>query len=194
MNRCRTGLALCLLVLGLILFQAGVSSAQEAAPVDPARRVAVWTNPILFVFGWYTGEVEIRLQENHTVGVSGSFLQFEEGDEGDFDYEDNEYRSISAFYRYYPDASFKGFFIGGQIGSVQVDQKTTDEFTGEITEESYNASTVGVLIGYGWLLGKTERVGVSIGIGANRLFGGDTDDDDRTTLPVIRLINVGIAF
>jgi hypothetical protein len=35
---------------------------------------------------------------------------------------------------------------------------------------------------------------VSIGIGANRYFGEDLEGDVALTLPIIRLINVGIAF
>ena len=63
-----------------------------------------------------------------------------------------------------------------------------------LADESANANSLGVLIGYGWLLGDTERIGVSLGIGANRLYGGDVDDDVNLTVPIVRLINVGIAF
>lgn len=190
-----------LFALCLILFQTGAAWAQNTSQAYlPERRVIAWINPILAVFGWYMVEAEIRLAENHAVGVSGSFLQFDTGEEGDLDFEDTEYVSVNVFYRYYPTASFKGFFIGGQLGTVQVDHKEVEEDpitgipTGQITDESVNATSAGVLIGYGWLLGDAQRIGVSIGIGANRLFGGDVDDDVQLTLPVLRLINVGIAF
>ena len=189
MNTCRTGRAAFLSVLLLILFQTGAALAQGTAQTDPPeRRIIAWTNPVLFVFGWYIFEAESRLEENHTVGISGSFLQFEDGDPGDFEYQEDEYSSVSVFYRYYPTASFEGFFIGAQLGRVEVKSKTN------FTDESGSAFSAGVLIGYGWLLGDAERIGVSLGFGANRLFGDDVEDDERLTLPVIRLINVGIAF
>jgi Protein of unknown function (DUF3575) len=192
MNRCRTARALFLLIPFLIAFQSGVALAQETqqtAQAEPVqRRWVAWTNPILFVFGWYMAEAEIRLQENHTVGVSGSYLQFDTGSKGDPDYEDTEYFSMNVFYRYYPTASFKGFFIGGQLGTTSVTYKDNDE------DSSGSAFTAGVLIGYGWLLGDAQKIGVSLGIGANRLFGGDVDEDANTTIPLVRLINVGIAF
>jgi hypothetical protein len=177
-----------LIIVVLILFQAGATLAQETAEVVlPERKVIVWTNPILFVFTWYMAEVEVRLQHNHTVGISGSFLQTDNESPGDIDYEETKYSSVNLFYRYYPTASYKGFFIGGQVGSGQISQKTN------FTDESGNFFLAGVLIGYGWLLGDSQRVGVSIGIGANRYFGDDLEDV-ATTLPIIRLINVGIAF
>jgi len=179
---------LMLLVAVLILFQTGAALAQETDEVVlPERKVMVWTNPILFVFTWYMAEVEVRLQNNHTVGISGSFLSTENESPGDIDYEETEYSSVNVFYRYYPTASYKGFFIGGQVGSGKISHK--DSFT----DESGSFFLAGVLIGYGWLLGDAQRVGVSIGIGANRYFGDDLEDVS-TTLPIVRFINVGIAF
>jgi len=172
-----------------MLFQTGTALAQETDEVVlPERKVIVWTNPILFVFTWYTAEVEIRLQNNHTVGIGGSYLQTEDGDKGETDYEKIKYQSFNVFYRYYPTASFKGFFIGGQLGTTTVGAE--DNFT----DDSGTAMLAGVLLGYGWVLGDGQRIGVSLGIGANRLFGGDIDEDANLTLPVVRLINVGIAF
>jgi len=200
MNSLRTGRPIFLIVLFLIMFQSGSALAQATADTEPVlRRAIVWTNPILFVFTWYSAEVEIRLQENHTVGIGGSFLQVNTDSEGDLDYEENEYMSVNVFYRYYPTASFRGFFIGFQGGTATVKHKENVEDifgvpTGEVTDESGSAFSAGVLIGYGWLLGDAQRIGVSLGIGANRFFGGDIPDGSAGTLPVVRLINVGVAF
>jgi hypothetical protein len=195
LRQVRAALLVAFLFVG---FQAGAAMAQDTE--DPIlRRAIVWTNPILFVFTWYMAEVEIRLVENHTVGVGGSFLQADTDSPGDPDYEENQYFSVNAFYRYYPTASFRGFFIGVQAGAAEVSHKENelDIFgmpTGATTDESGSAFSAGVLIGYGWLLGDAQRIGVSLGIGANRFFGGDIPEDSSATLPVIRLINVGIAF
>ena len=48
-------------------------------------------------------------------------------------------------------------------------------------------------IGYAWLLGSSQRVGVSLGVGVTRVFGGDLDGGSMA-IPNIRLLNVGIAF
>lgn len=189
MNTRRGARTACLFALCLILSSTGAARAQEESPTDASqRRVVAWTNPILLVFTWYTGEAEIRLRENHTIGFSGSFVEFEDGEPSDLFYEKNEYFSVSAFYRYYPTAAFKGFFLGVQVGNTQVDHTDIAE------SNSGDAFSAGVLIGYGWILGKEQRVAVSLGVGANRLFGGDVDDDVNLTLPVVRLINVGVAF
>ena len=52
---------------------------------------------------------------------------------------------------------------------------------------------LGFELGYTWLLGPPQRVGISIGGGASRLFGSDLDGA-TLTVPTIRLVNVGIAF
>jgi hypothetical protein len=199
MTRSRAGNVMALFALVFILIQTDAALAQETETL-PQRRTVVWVNPILAVFTWYMAEVEIRLQSNHTVGVGGSFLQTEDGEKDDptQSYEKIQYTSVNAFYRYYPTASFKGFFIGGQLGFASVDREARDyDFisdTLDSVDESGTAMLAGVLIGYGWVLGDAQRVAVSLGIGANRFFGGDVPDDASATLPVIRALNVGIAF
>jgi hypothetical protein len=194
--------AIFLFALLIILFQTGAALAQETTAVDlEQRRVVVWINPILAMFTWYTAEVEIRLQEHHTVGVAGTFLQTDDGEKDDplSEYEEIQYTSFNVFYRYYPAESFRGFFLGGQIGSTSVTREGREfdtSFPPNVVpvDESGSAMLAGILIGYGWLLGDAQRVAVSIGVGANRLFGDDVPDDASATLPVVRLINVGIAF
>ena len=84
-------------------------------------------------------EAEIRLAENHTVGAGGSFFTFSDGDPGDIGYQDDEYASFNVFYRYYPTASFRGFFIGVQGGTVSVTSKTNDSSPSGVLEESGTA-------------------------------------------------------
>jgi hypothetical protein len=52
---------------------------------------------------------------------------------------------------------------------------------------------LGFDLGYTWLLGAQERVGVSIAAGATRLFGSELNGA-TVTLPSIRLVNIGLAF
>ena len=51
----------------------------------------------------------------------------------------------------------------------------------------------GFEIGYSWLLGANRNIGLSLGAGATRLFGGELDGASLT-IPTVRLINLGIAF
>jgi len=199
MTRCRAAKVAALFALIFVLMQTGAALAQDTEAL-PQRRTVFWVNPILAVFTWYMGEVEIRLQNNHTVGVSGSFLQTDDGEKDDplSTYEEIKYSSVNVFYRYYPAESFKGFFIGGQFGFADVGRKGRDyDFISDTivpVDESGTALLAGVLIGYGWVLGDAQRVAVSLGIGANRFFGEDVPDDAAMTLPVVRALNVGIAF
>jgi hypothetical protein len=163
------------------------------------------TNPIIDMFTWYNAEVEIKVSDTGTMGISGSYYTFEVTASEPFsDTEisaDNKYMNIYGFYRYYPSgAALKGFFFGGRAGVNLVTANT--EATSAQNELYFEEADgtfygVGIDIGYSWLLGKNENFYVSLGIGAIRLFGGDLDQDDydiNLTLPTIRLINVGIGF
>jgi hypothetical protein len=132
------------------------------------------TNPILDMFTWWNLEYERRIGPTGTVGLAGSFIDFED---------DENYRSISAFYRFYPqERALSGFFFGGRLGVYNVED-------GNDSETAYG---FGIDIAYSWLLGKHEGFSISLGIGAVRLFGGDLDES--TTLPTVRLVNIGVAF
>lgn len=161
----------------------------------PQRKAVLSTNPILFVFTWYGLELEFAPSQHTTIGVTGSYFQLKDQTEDDdpFDIKyDDTYVYGNAFLRYYPVSSFKGFFIGAKMGIYQLTHES------ESVKEEGTAYGLGIDIGYGWLLGAEQRVAVSIGIGASRLFGGDLDDDEEddvlVVLPSVRLINVGIAF
>lgn len=147
-------------------------------------KVVISTNPILDMFTWYNAEVEFAVAPTSTMGIAGTYISF--GDKDDFDRE--TYANASVFWRYYPREAFGGFYFGARAGYFKV---TADTDLGE--EEEGNFFGAGVDVGYGWILGESERMYVSMGIGAVRLFGGDLEDV-ALTLPTIRLINVGFAF
>lgn len=190
--------ALVLVVLCFTLIPAGAATAQGGEPVAIERDYIISVNPILAMFEWYTAELEYRIKDNATIGVGGSFFTFEDGTEGDFFYEETEYSSVNIFYRYYPNGAMNGFFFGAQLGSTSIGQKESTSLFGDstatTTDESFSAMNAGFLIGYTRILGDAQRLSVSMGVGVNRLFGEDLDDDVSVTLPAIRLINVGIAF
>ncbi len=152
------------------------------------RKVVASTNPFLDMYAWYNGEVELAVSPNSTFGVAATYTTF-----GDLDDEDDEenYTNVGVLFRYYPREAFGGFYFGlrgGYYGVSKTDWETEEE-------ETASAFGLGFDLGYSWLLGKDERFYVGLGAGMMRLFGGDLEDLDVTVnLPIIRIINVGIAF
>lgn len=126
------------------------------------------------MFKWFNADYERRINSATTWGLSASYLPI-----GDF-----EYGRASVLVRYYPQrAALTGFYLGGQTGVYRTSE-------GRQHEVLYGA---GMDIGYAWLLGSQQRVGVSLGLGITRVFGGDLDGAS-IAIPNVRLLNVGIAF
>jgi hypothetical protein len=108
--------------------------------------------------------------------VSGSWISFDEGDE--------KYRSLNAFYRYYPQgAALTGFYFGGRAGGYSVSDSNEDN----------TVFGFGLEVGYNWLLGANRNFYIGLGIGAIRLVGADLEDASAT-IPTLRLLNIGWAF
>jgi hypothetical protein len=61
------------------------------------------------------------------------------------------------------------------------------------TGDSGTVFGAGFELGYNWLLGAKKQLYVSLGAGADRLFGADLEDVS-VVIPTVRIINVGIAF
>jgi hypothetical protein len=171
-----------LIMLFLLMIPALAMAQEESVKGTPERRYVVSTNPILDMFTWYNGELEVKVACASTLGSSGSFISLEDGDE--------TFLSANLFYRYYPQGqALKGFFFGVRGGVFRVEDKAEEEDEDD-TGTFYGA---GIDIGYSWLMGPNPRFALSLGIGAVRLFGGDLEDV-ALTLPTIRLVNIGIAF
>jgi hypothetical protein len=182
-------------LVGLIVIMSiGVVMAQDEATSQPPERKSVLsTNPILDMFTWWNLEWEYKVAQTSTIGLAASYVKFEQDDEGE-EFSEERYMAGNFFYRYYPmGEALKGFFFGGRLGYYNVSAKVRNPAAGESDEEDGSFYGIGLDIGYSWLLGAPQRFSVSLGIGAVRLFGGDLDDV-ATTLPTIRLINIGVAF
>ena len=164
-----------LVVMSLVA--AAPAAAQTSSPTAVPHRQTVSANPFGLIFGWFNAEYERKLTPATTWGVSGSAL----------DIEDFEYRNANALLRYYPQgAALKGFFLGLRSGVYHV----SHDHPGDADATFAGA---GFELGYTWLLGPSQRVAISLGAGANRLFGADLEDASLT-IPTVRLVNVGIAF
>ena len=190
MRAIRTILMGSTLVVLIVILSTGVGMAQEEATSPlPERKSVLSTNPILDMFTWWNLEWEFKAAQTSTIGLAVSYVKLEQ-DVEDSDYAEERYMSGTFFYRYYPmGEALKGFFFGGRLGYYNV--ATKEHFTG--TEEDGTAYGLGIDVGYSWLMGAPQRFSVSLGIGAVRLFGGDLEGT-ATTLPTIRLINIGVAF
>lgn len=168
--------ALFVLFSTLLLSSSAFAQDGTRTPVEHKQMLTV--NPILVVFGWFNAEYERKINETTTWAVSGSMLDIDE----------LNYRSIKAHVRYYPQgAALTGFFLGAKAGFQHVSEDYDDD------NNSGQFGTFGVDVGYNWLLGKDRKFAVSLGAGAERLFGGDLEGVSFT-LPTIRVINIGIAF
>lgn len=174
--------SLMVVIFAAIVVSAAVSSGARAGDVTPPPNV-ISSNPILDMFTWYNLEFEHRMAPNSTMGLAGTFISFNDGDDS--------YKNLSAFYRYYPQNDAPaGFYFGGRAGIFGV-TASNDE---DDEEASLTLGGIGIDIGYTWMIGSTRNFAISLGIGAVRLFGDVGDEDISMTLPSIRAINVGFAF
>ncbi|PYQ04440.1 MAG: hypothetical protein DMF83_18405 [Acidobacteria bacterium] len=86
-------------------------------------------------------------------------------------FDEFEYRSANAMLRYYPQGcALDRFFLGVRVGVHHVSNS-------DVSPSGNDSATFGGLgfdLGYTWLLGAQERVGVSIAAGATRLFGSSS--------------------
>jgi len=159
------------------LFTAGVGAqTQEPTRMPADHQQIISANPFGLMFEWFNAEYERKISPATTLGASVSWFSL---DSGDMDYVNG-----NTIFRYYPSGrALSGFFLGGRGGVFRVsDRADSGVFFG-----------AGFEIGYNWLLGARRNVGISLGAGATRLFGGELNGASLT-IPTVRLLNLGIAF
>jgi hypothetical protein len=169
-----------LLALGVLLGSALPQQArgQEGTRAPVPHDQVISANPLLLLFEWFNAEYERKISNTSTAGIGGGWISLDGGDD--------DYVNVHGFYRYYPQgAALSGFYFGGKLGVHRVETSGADE--------DGTALGFGIDVGYNWLLGVNRAFYVSIGIGANRLFGLDLEDASAT-LPTLRLVNIGFAF
>jgi hypothetical protein len=170
----RSGLRWVAVALVVAASPVRVSAQSQAGETKPLQDV-ISANPFLLIAEWFNAEWEHRRSSTTTLGVRVSRF--------DTDDSDVTYFSIRGFWRYYPDGAFEKFFFGFDGGVTSLD-------------DSGDTSTVfgaGFELGYNWLMGARRTFYVSLGAGADRLFGGDLHDASAV-IPTLRLVNVGIRF
>ena len=170
----RTAAALLALVTSpaALRAQAGVL---DAPPVPYSRLLSI--NPLLLVFvGSISADYEQRLAPSVTLG----------GSVASFDLSSARYLVVDARARYYlTGRAFDGVAVGMSAGLA--DMRADD------TTERSRALSVGFLVERQWLVGPEERLALTAGAGASRLFFGSDSDAFRTVLPGLRL-SLGWGF
>ena len=146
------------------------SSAQDAIP----HKNVISANPFLLIAEWFNGEFERTIGLESTVGVRASTIKIDDG----------RYLNARAFYRYYPSGALNKFYLGIDAGITTVD---------DLENESHTVGGAGFELGYNWLLGSRKKLYLSLGAGADRLFGSGLEDF-TVVIPTVRVLNVGIAF
>ena len=157
-------------LLGVLL----VCAPFRAASQEIQHKNVISANPFLLLAEWFNGEFEHKMSTESTMGLRASTIKID----------DVRYLNARAFYRYYPSGALNKFYLGIDAGVTTVD---------DVNDESHAVGGAGFELGYNWLLGARRKLYVSLGAGADRLFGSDLEDF-TVVIPTVRVLNVGIAF
>ncbi len=175
----------------VLLAVALCAAAARAQTVDlPIQNNVLSINPFGFLFQWYNLEYERAFSSTASWAAGVGHIQL--GDDDD----DREvgYTSADIRLRYYPSAEAPTKFSAGiSFGYSHVNDD--DRESGTLVEREFDALSVGLDLGYSWLLGRTRQFLIGTGIGAKRVFpiGDDGDDDKTYGYPTVRL-SMGYAF
>ena len=178
--------------LSFVLLAAALSATTvRAQTVDlPVQSNVLSINPFGFLFEWYNMEYERAFSSTASWSIGVGHITI--GDEDDV--EEVSYTSADVKLRYYPSAEAPTKFSAGiAFGYSRVTDD--DRVDGTRIEKEFDALSIGLDLGYSWLLGRTRQFFIGTGIGAKRLFpiGGNSNDDETYGYPTVRL-SIGYAF
>jgi hypothetical protein len=170
--------------LGALAVSPAARAASAQTPRDRVRiptQTYIGFNPLGLPANIFTVEIENAVASGITVGGVGSYI----------DVDHSRYTTGEFKVRYYPsDVVLRGFAVGATAGVTRFRHTVND------TAQTLTAPTVGILLDYDWLLGRSERFLVGTGIGAKRILASRNEreraDVDYATLTA-RLI-LGFAF
>jgi hypothetical protein len=153
----------------------------------PLRQNLISVNPLGIVFGYFSAEAEHAFSMGGSVALNGSY-----DGTGDFGYS-----SADVILRYYPSLEMiRGFAIGGTVGYTHVssDLVTFADCSGcTFGNGASNAFTLGIQGDYSWWIGRDQRFGIELGLGAKRLFYHGGGRRGSEALPTGRL-SIGWGF
>lgn len=161
-------------VLSLMILGSALPARAQGTQAEPEQVLS--TSPILLMWKWVNLDYERKVAPAFTLGASASYLPASGSD----------YARATFHARFYPErTALTGFYLGAQAGV----HRTGDDYRND-DEVFFGA---GLDIGYAWLLGPNRDVGVTVGFGTTRVFGGDGRGGSYA-IPNLRLLNVGFAF
>ena len=132
-------------------------TTQQSAPL--ARRGIVTINPFAVIFGGFSGDIELAMTPGFTAALGGTYFG---GGDDDFDW-----KSIDLTFRYYPaERAPKGFSVGISGGYIDLEDEVFGP-TGSATTDN-TGPTIGFIGGYNWLLGRSERLAIALGLEIGR--------------------------
>jgi hypothetical protein len=177
--------------VSFVLLAILAAATARAQTVDlPVQANVLSINPFGFLFEWYNIEYEHVFSSTASWSVGVGHIDIGDDDDND----ETSYTSADVKLRYYPSAEGPSKFSAGiAFGYSRVTDE--DPGTGGVVKDEFDALSVGIDLGYSWLLGRTRQFFIGTGIGAKRLFpiGEDDDDDETFGYPTIRL-SIGYAF
>lgn len=175
----------------VLLMATFTATTIRAQTVDlPVQSNVLSINPFGFLVEWYSIEYERAFSSTASWSVGVGHI-----DLGDENEDERTYTSADIRLRYYPSAEAPSKFSAGIAFGYS---RVTDEdlpTPGPVIKDEFDALSVGIDLGYSWLLGRTRQFFIGTGIGAKRLFplGEDDDDDETFGYPTVRL-SIGYAF
>jgi hypothetical protein len=170
---------------------ATAGAAQSATPATSpaAPRQVLSIQPLQAIAGVVSGDYERAIRNGFTLGIGASYWDFGTlaiDDGGDLG---AKYVSAEVKARYYPsETPFRGFSIGLTGGAAHASFHIFDN-----ERESANGVKVGVEADYNWLLGRSDRLAIALGLGGKRIWYGRKGERLAGAYPTSR-IAIGWAF
>jgi hypothetical protein len=183
-----------------VLSASAQSLAQQtrrlSAPGDGPTRV-ISVNPFLPLFGYFSGEFEQRIAPNVSVAVGASHTKFD----------DTKRSNVDLKARLYPtERGLQGLGVAASLGYAHI-KDDTEVFCAPTdivdplcasTNKAFNTGSFAIEASYQWLLGPSRKTAITVGGGAKRYFGSDSNYENSTSsiervVPTLRL-SIGYAF
>jgi hypothetical protein len=183
----------------LVAPAAGLTAPPKRASDVQPYNLTVSINPIALPFGWFSAEFEQAVGPGVTFGVGASYLAsaFDEND-------DSRDAWVQGKLKYYPgEIALRGFSVGLTAGYHSARRNdyyysccdvNGNPLSESRVDQSEGAPTIGVVLDYNWLIGRSKRFLVGTGIGARRVLTNvDYDSPLAQVYPDGRL-QLGFAF
>ena len=161
-----------LLLYAVFFVAATPFTVYAQATLSPAgHEHKISTNPFGLMIEWFNAEYERGLADATSVSLSASRMKTFDGN----------ITRATAILRYYPQGgALNGVYLGARTGYIDI----SDDSDGFVA---------GFEIGRAWLFGPRQNVSFSIGAGLDRYLS-KTPRHSPNVIPVLRLLNVGVAF